>query len=230
MITDTQLADYCQDVYNNDETHVKQFYANRHCFAMGINDADEQILVWRGTSTASDWITDFMACYIDSEIGGVDKGFHDGPKYFCDPSNALLGPYIIKDKPLYITGHSLGAAEAIHTAAILAKRGYKNIAGVTVFACPAPGGPQIDDILTEANIPVHIYRNRLDIVPHIPVPVLFPHWPYSHPKRIINLDVAPENNFLEDSYGIFAWHRLSLYRKGVFEYESRGKQGINLLT
>jgi hypothetical protein len=214
-MTDLQLCDLCQQLYD-DGKGMRVFCGpetNGRTFAIA-ETPEALVIVCRGSETKGDWVADFKFQYIDTPIGGVEKGFYEGPAAFIE----VLIPLLASGKRIITTGHSLGAAEAVILASLLAKRGYRG-GKYVVFACPNTGGPQLDDILGGANWEGRVYLNHFDIVCRVPAPIVFPlHWPFTHVRLIVNIDEWSKEPF--DSYGALAWHHLYLYRQGVTKAEA----------
>lgn len=111
--------------------------------------------------------------------------------------------------PLYITGHSLGAARAALYAFSRVKRGLP-VAGVYLFGCPNPGDRHIG--LTLSSVPVQSYRNRRDLVTDVPVDLDFLNEEYVKPAPVAAFnEKAPSG----DSWGVFSDHHSELYLAGA---------------
>jgi hypothetical protein len=102
----------------------------------------------RGTSNAADFLTDFLLAPTLSTTSGVQGTVHAGFALYedslydqvrqtVDPS---CNPNLVASQkvPLWVTGHSLGAAAAAIMAYRLKQDGC-NVAGVSLFGAPRPG-------------------------------------------------------------------------------------------
>lgn len=131
---------------------------------------DGEAIVFRGTaknkgkmlSRVRDIISDIRFWPSnDNELGRVPKGF----KICARRINDEIEQHIVdKRTPLYVTGHSLGGAIAVMTAALLANRGY-NVVGCITFGCPKVGHI---DLIHKHGIPLVMYKNGKDVVTTVP--------------------------------------------------------------
>lgn len=158
---DIEFALYCYDLYNNATDKYFTKIGNVNDIVYGINYTnDSTVLTFRGSVTGTDWLRDFQFKLVDdTELGLVEEGFLEGLK---DIYNRIIED-IPKDKPLIITGHSLGAARAFLFAALLLKRGYnKDLLKLIVFESPQPGVSTLGDIVQVIN--PRSYKVNDDIV------------------------------------------------------------------
>lgn len=204
MVTDIDLAQTCYDLYF--DTSKIDTILDIDGVCVGIKHLPEaSIICFRGSTTILDWFRDFQAQMVyDTELGGVDFGFLQGLRDIIGkrPGDA------IPNKPVYITGHSLGAARALLFAALEKIRGLQ-IAGVTVFGPPRPGAFSVKTIL--ASVPVTCYKNRSDPVCYVPMDIpLFD--PYVHVRELTPLNAAPPS---DDAWGPLADHHMELYLQAL---------------
>ena len=75
-------------------------------------------------------------------------------------------------RPLWVTGHSLGAALATLAAGRLAGRPAFQLKGVYTFGSPRVASRTFGESL---RVPVYRFRHDSDIVPHLPPPGLYEH-------------------------------------------------------
>ena len=128
---------------------------------------------FRGSSNIQNWLDNIkiskISPYNDSSIS-VEKGFYNSySKIKTDLVNNL---HILTNKyninTLSITGHSLGAAEAILFAYdILNLYNYK-IAYLYTYGSPRVGNDVFVQSFTAYNIPYYRVTHHYDIVPHVP--------------------------------------------------------------
>ncbi|SGZ09220.1 lipase family protein [Moritella viscosa] len=133
--------------------------------AMLVELASFNILAFRGTEATSlkDIKADIKAVTTRCETGGqVHSGFKDAFDEVCDSIVGALKA-INNNKPLMITGHSLGGA----LATIAAKRlTFKNgIAGCYTFGSPRVGD---DKWISTVKTPIYRVVNAADVVTMLP--------------------------------------------------------------
>ena len=116
------------------------------------------VLAFRGTDGVRDWFTDLDCLRFRWSMGGrVHRGFAKAVLRVWDEIETLLAPL---DAPLFVTGHSLGAALATLAATLRPARAVYN------FGSPLVG----DEEFTERLGAVRLHRlvNNLDIVTTLP--------------------------------------------------------------
>jgi triacylglycerol lipase len=133
------------------------------------------IIVFRGTQDRLDWITNVQAAWITLQGGTrVHTGFFQAywpirDRLFAAVINLLKQ----KQRPVYITGHSLGGALALMATAELANHdeGYvrDSIAACYTFGCPRAGDSSFDQYV---KVPLYRVTNGVDIVPAVPPAIL----------------------------------------------------------
>ena len=140
--------------------------------------ADAIVIAFRGTEPTNerDFTTDFDARQIPFETklhfsgwGKVHEGWVDGANVVLLKMAEALKAHDDGVRPLWITGHSLGGALAMVTAAFLANVPNNRIAGVFTY-----GQPRVGDLTFRArydhmlgNITYRCVNDR-DLVPHVP--------------------------------------------------------------
>jgi hypothetical protein len=138
-------------------------------FAGLLRYPDKMVLAFEGTITGRtaqavlDWLQDFRALQVQAMglPGMVHKGFAD--------QLTLIWPDILaglqgNTQPLYVTGHSQGAAVAVLATKALELAGIA-VAGTYTFAAPRPG-----DEVFAASVATPVFRFEFgdDVVPHVP--------------------------------------------------------------
>lgn len=96
-----------------------------------------------------------------------------------------------KDLPLVITGHSMGAAEALILAATFIAHNAGHLFKVTTFGCPAPA---YDLAAIIGDLPGTDYRNSDDPVTELPP------WPYRHPRPLRQIGTPTGIPCLDDHF------------------------------
>ena len=145
--------------FNSRETDTQAFLAANDQFA---------VLAFRGTEVAKvvDMKTDARAGKISTIQGEVHKGFSDA--YASVEQEIETQIKTLKGLPLYITGHSLGAALATVCTQRLE---HKLIFQEQIAACYTFGSPRVGDSHFDKDFKSPIYRlaNTTDIVTVVPL-------------------------------------------------------------
>lgn len=140
---------------------------------------DTDVIVFRGSITPEDWWRDAHTEMISIPgLGLVHSGFIKNLDIVHSKLDAITRPNPI------ITGHSLGAARAALYAGMLVNY-YDDPKEVVLFGCPRPGAQTLTNLLK--NVPIISYRNRLDPVTDVPLP-LPPEFPYEHVRQLTGVD------------------------------------------
>lgn len=185
------------------------------CWAIKRFDGFD-IVVFRGSVTALDWINDLRALAILTRVGHVHEGFFEGMEHVW----ADLKPLLVQ--PAIITGHSLGAARAgVLTALMVADKVPPNAR--VVFGEPKPG--LLDFAKIVETVPGRSYRNgdelHHDLVTDVPFSL--PPLQYVHPTPIIPVLKLPGPSLFEQ-LGVFAFHHMPLYEAALFAHEQASTQ------
>jgi len=131
------------------------------------------VFSFRGTQTDSvgDIDTDIQADMLATINGKVHRGFDTAYNLIADDINASVSK--IGKLPLYVTGHSLGAALATIAVQSLEKSFGDQIAALYTFGSPRVGNDEFDNSLKP---PIYRMVNATDGVTLIP----FVSWGYTH--------------------------------------------------
>lgn len=206
--TALSLAIACDLAYETDETKIaaivkswgfnfegfksviKKRDIHTQCYVM--SNAENIIVVFRGSESLNDWFTNFQIVYDPGPL--EDTKAHEGFQDALFPAvigiTNLIDAALKKDKKIWVTGHSLGGALCSLYAGMLVENAYE-VYGVYTFASPRPGNGAFEAKLNQSISGPH-YRvvNTGDFVPHVP-PEPF----YSHPgERIILQEESRENS------------------------------------
>jgi hypothetical protein len=115
--------------------------------------------------TLQTWLTDVVVKLVErSEYDGrVHRGFSSVLRQTWGKVEKVLDE--VQDKPLFLTGHSMGGALAVLTACRLAKLGRPAVATYTF------GSPRVGDrnFCAGYSLPTFRIVNRLDLVPEMPL-------------------------------------------------------------
>jgi len=124
------------------------------------------VLAFRGTESKwQDIQLDINISRKRTEEGWIKSGFYDAYELVASQIKAKLSE--LGNRPLYITGHSLGGALAVVATQDLEISGYKDY----IAACYTFGSPRIGKADFGGNIQSPVYRvvNHLDIVTFLPM-------------------------------------------------------------
>ncbi|MDV7104609.1 lipase family protein [Vibrio sp. TH_r3] len=188
------------------ESAIKGKDIDTQCYVM--ENADNVVVVFRGTDSIEDWLGNFQAVYDPGPLNKTKahEGFQDALFPAVIAITRMLEQPIRYSKKLWVTGHSLGGALASLYAGMLIEHGYA-VHGIYTFASPRPGNGSFEAQLNSHVFGPH-YRvvNSGDIVPHVP-PEPF----YSHPgSRIILKEIG-----IVDSKGSWFEQRIMALEKFV---------------
>lgn len=142
--------------------------------AVVLRSAVSAIVSFRGTELAlDDWYTDARIRRVRFAIGGVHLGgvhlgFREALAVVEDDVMAVLATPELRDRPLWLTGHSLGGALAVLLAARLRVMG-RPIQGVYTFGQPRVGNYALAATLDQLLAGRHFRLvNGNDPVPRVP--------------------------------------------------------------
>jgi lipase (class 3) len=147
------------DYFNDPKTDTQAFLAT---------SGDYAVLAFRGTevSKKQDVITDITASQIPVIEGGVHKGFQDAYNSVKDKIEVSLSS--LPKMPIYVTGHSLGAALAtVATQELEQHPLFRD----RIAACYTFGSPRVGNSKYDRSFKAPIYRmvNTTDIVTVVPL-------------------------------------------------------------
>lgn len=170
MLTHKELIKYCHASYASDEVafenelgikgKTEAYYGDSlHKYIVKLEDCF--VIVFRGSVNKFDWLNDFTFNAVDFGHANVHQGF-------LTALEAELNPRLVFDKPVYITGHSLGGALALLEADRLSECGV-DIHEVVVFGNPMVGALSFkEQYENKLGNKTTRYVNGDDIVPHLP--------------------------------------------------------------
>lgn len=133
---------------------------------LGVCDT-HAVLAFRGTDpvTLPNWLTvsvvRLVAC--GEYEGRVHHGFSYALRRTWNKVETILDE--VRDKPLFLTGHSMGGALSVLAACRLAKAGRPPVA-IYTFGAPRVGD---QNFCTGYALPTYRIVNRLDVVPELPL-------------------------------------------------------------
>ncbi|ULL16654.1 lipase family protein [Paenibacillus sp. H1-7] len=156
------------------EFEAASFTGRKEPFGFIAEAADRIVLVFRGTNTKSEWISDAIARqttfpYVKNS-GSVHQGFLGIYESARQPVLSALQS-LSRHKPLYITGHSLGGALAHLCAVDTAVNSGFSDPIVYTYASPRVGDPEFSSTFNQL-FDRHRIHNPFDLVPQLP-PILY---------------------------------------------------------
>lgn len=135
---------------------------------------DYVIVSFAGTSELIDYITDLTFASKPETLRGIPGNVHIGFLNVLERSWPKLLELVKKhtavNKPILLTGHSMGGAQAVISAARLAKLGFP-VDSIYIYAVPRIGDETYANYI-EKQFPKRIWRfvNNEDLVPRLPPP------------------------------------------------------------
>jgi hypothetical protein len=159
---------------------VAYFHGSHSTQAYLISMPDAIVLVFRGTQVDDFWssVLDFT---VDAQFLPVPDSHGDLVHVGFLGALAEVWPQALaqiraeqarKQRPLWITGHSLGGALAAVAANLSSDDPLLRLQGVYTFGSPFVGDSGFG---ARIRVPVFRFRNDSDIVPHLPLGLLFRH-------------------------------------------------------
>ncbi len=146
------------------------------CFV--ASSADAVLVSFRGTESVGDWLADLRVLSVDQPYGTVHRGFLAAFRLVAERLDAILDR--LGNRPILITGHSLGGALAVIAAAEWAQR--RPVAMVYTYGQPAVGKGRFAEFMRDAYGERYVrIVNDDDIVTRVPPT-------YEHVGRLIQLD------------------------------------------
>ena len=120
------------------------------------------VVAFPGSNNIPSWIADLNALPKSVPgMGSVHSGFMDAWEAIAAQVVAAIG-----DKPVTLVGHSLGGSLALICAAALTLAGKPPVAVWAFEPARVSYDVTIRNLL--AKVPLHLFRNGLDIVPNLP--------------------------------------------------------------
>jgi hypothetical protein len=160
---------------------VKTFSGKTSTQAYVASSRDWIVLAFRGTqvddflSSVVDWSVDALVFpVLDSHLNLVHAGFLAAVKeVWNDIVSHVTALQAAQARPLWITGHSLGAALATLAANLCVDQPNQlGLKGLYTY-----GSPRVGDLAFGRRIPCKVqrFRNSSDIVTHVPIGIVFRH-------------------------------------------------------
>lgn len=208
--TDVDLVNLSAAIYDNTSKwdHFDKGDGDEICWALKKLDGCD-VIVFRGSITAHDWIEDFTFFPVQSRIGTVHFGFYSG----MERVHAEVSPMLTQQ--VMVTGHSLGSARADILCALMIV-GNKPPIRRAVFGSPRVGMHDFARIVR--GIPGDGYRNAdaegHDLVTDVPLHIRNSDLDFIHTKPLVDLPATRTGNVFERN-SIFALHHIQIYQASV---------------
>lgn len=148
--------------------------------AFAASDENNIIIAFRGTQpeVLNDWLSDIKFAYVRGPWGHVHKGFSASLNFIWPDLLKTVKQFRTKEQPIWITGHSLGAALAVIASARLYNEKLIPRA-VCTFGQPRVGNSKFSNSFFERfNINYRRFVNNSDGVANVPNPI--PPLGYTH--------------------------------------------------
>ena len=172
-----------------------------------IEMSDCYIVSVRGSSKGYDWRNNF------TNLGwSVDYGHTNVEPGFLEELNAWINMKDSYDKPVYLTGHSMGGAVALLYGFKLLELD-QNLLEIITFGSPMPGALSFKEQL-EKKLPNKIfrYRNGDDITPSVP--------PFKYYSVGKDIQIGVKHSWWNPIkyMHLLSDHRMSEYLKSIESY------------
>ena len=170
-------------------------------------DQRRLLVVFRGTDSFPDWLTNLQVAKDPGPWGSVHEGFQDA--FWA--STLLIGKTIgemVDDKEIWIAGHSLGGALAVLLAATLVENDI-DVAGLYTYGAPRVGDTTFARQLNRSLKKSANWRvvNEGDLVPHLPSELRFSH---TGTRRLLTKDGVRSDDRTWDSFKKEIWGWIGL--------------------
>ena len=206
MITALQAAELAAEIYDTQASAWENLWDVDGVVVGRRMIGGEQVLAFRGSATAEDWVRDFIALpTVDLEVGMVHVGFVIG----MDEVLAQIIPTLPAGAVINITGHSLGGARARIAGAKLLSRGF-NVRHVCVFGSPKPGMGRLAAVFSNHPVVHQSFRHGNDPVPDMPPGAMWRHTEQWQALADIN-PAHPAGEVVDNLLD----HRVANYVKGI---------------
>jgi hypothetical protein len=218
--SNTDLINLCAQIYSDDIGAKDWDHLD-----LGVDDGvfwavkkftDCIAIVFRGSTTVGDWIHDFLAAPVLTELGWVHGGFYLGTDKMWSELRTMLTPGV----PVAVAGHSLGASHANICCGHMIKAGIIPAKRVVVGE-PKPGMQDFCGklkVIPSSLSFVNGSGHRHDLVTDVPFSIP-PALPFTRPTPLIPVTAMPTGNVWERDVDPFAWHHVQLYQAAVAAYD-----------
>lgn len=196
---------------------------------------------FRGTDEISDWLDNLNVAPMPGPLGEVHMGFYKALMDIWPQMKSAIRSFRRTaagqpDRPLWLTGHSLGGALATLAAATLIDAD-ETFYGAYTFGCPRVGGREFARTFNvEAKNKVFRFQNNADIVTRVPARIMgYSHvgsFVYISEDGTLSTDIGFWQRFMDTIKGVIADigdkgldaikdHSIDDYIKGIATYGDR---------
>ncbi len=141
-------------------------------FALVLARDDALFVAFRGTDDGEDWLDNVDFIPAATPWGRVHQGFLEALDGLWPSLSASIARMRAKNRPIWLTGHSLGGALAVLAAARLEQQGTP-VAGVVTFGQPPAGyGDFAKTFARRSRAPLVRYVNSVDAVVEATAPFI----------------------------------------------------------
>jgi len=145
--------------------------------ALILADDEHIVVAFRGSDSPMDWLANFQAVRDPGPFSDslVHEGFQDSLVPALIAITNAIDKLRTNEQAIWLTGHSLGGAQAALYAGMLIENGY-SVDGLYTYASPRPGNKRFCHQLNEKiSGPNFRLVNKGDLVPHVPPEPFFNH-------------------------------------------------------
>lgn len=164
------LARFSASAYLEPHKFLKKYSNSMHfsrgsCEAFITFNPDKTVITFRGTQGIEDILVDASALPRDTLGGQVHSGFFNAIERICGPLKRALDKHHVLGRPIYVTGHSKGGAEAQLFASRIA---LLNNVSVYTFGAPRVSDKEYCRTYNEVVPKCYSIINDSDPVPRVP--------------------------------------------------------------
>ena len=189
-------------------------FTDHNDFGMAVKTKDKFIIAFRGTDDRSDVISDINVIPLyKKKYGWIHRGVYNAAEELIGQVKNAIKYLNADNKPIYITGHSLGGAMACIAALMLENEGY-HISGVITFGAPKCGKSGFKAKFQKEIVHSKQYMFDRDPVPKVPRGYMF----WKHPGKKL---VEPKFDEIKKSWWSWTWfgnpkcHSMDNYEKWI---------------
>ena len=152
-----------------------QFFDQNGSFAVLAESKNSLLLIFRGTETGdkTDYLTDAKIIQRDfADFGTAHSGFLSAlAEIEEEVSQAIQNAQEVLERPIWITGHSLGGA----LSTLYGIKCPTNVLGIYTFGAPRIGGKRLAESTQKLNTPLFRVVHDNDMIARLPTPPFYRH-------------------------------------------------------